>query len=113
MNELDEPTTVHWHGVDVPAAMDGVPDTSGPPIAPGGTFTYEFVATPAGTRWYHAHFDELNQQGGGLTGALIIERRDAPITADRDHTVLTQEWVTTASGQPLAAPAPAAGGGMP
>src|SRR6266851_4397083 len=49
-NELSEPTTVHWHGVDVPVAMDGVPDTSGPPIAPGGTFTYEFVASPAGNQ---------------------------------------------------------------
>ncbi len=108
-NELDEPTTVHWHGVDVPAAMDGVPDTSGPPIGPGGTFTYEFVAAPAGTRWYHAHFDELNQQGGGLTGALIIEPRDQPRTqADREYTLVTGEWVTAAGNRPT----PSATGGM-
>src|SRR5712671_3415911 len=113
-NELDEPTTVHWHGVDVPSAMDGVPDTSGPPIAPGGTFTYEFVATPAGTRWYHAHFDELNQQGGGLTGALVIEPRDPPTTKpDREYTLLTGEWVTAAVNQaPSAAPTPSVTGGM-
>src|SRR6266568_1330418 len=99
-NELDEPTTVHWHGVDVPSAMDGVPDTSGPPIAPGASFSYEFVATPAGTRWYHAHFDEMSQQGGGLAGPLIIEPRNPPTTAspDRDYTLLTQEWVTTSGG---------------
>src|SRR6266851_7668102 len=112
-NELSEPTTVHWHGVDVPVAMDGVPDTSGPPIAPGGTFTYEFVATPAGTRWYHAHFDELNQQGGGLTGALVIEPRDPPTTKpDREYTLLTGEWVTAAGNQAPAAPTPSATGGM-
>lgn len=115
-NELDEPTTVHWHGVDVPSAMDGVPDTSGPPIAPGASFTYEFVATPAGTRWYHAHFDEMNQQGGGLAGPLIIDPRNPPATAspDRDYTLLTQEWVTNSSAQAPAAPSPSAGGsGMP
>src|SRR5712692_1960920 len=110
-NELDEPTTVHWHGVEVPVAMDGVPDTSGPPIAPGGTFTYEFVATPAGTRWYHAHFDELNQQGGGLAGPLIIEPRDQPSTkTDREYTLLTGEWITMAGT--LAVPTPSAAGGM-
>ena len=58
-NNLAEPTTVHWHGVHVPANMDGVPGLSQEPIAPGGVFTYEFVATPAGTRWYHAHVDNV------------------------------------------------------
>src|SRR6266852_4084714 len=112
-NELTAPTTVHWHGVDVPVAMDGVPDTSGPPIAPGGTFTYEFVAAPAGTRWYHAHFDELNQQGGGLTGALVIEPRDPPTTKpDREYTLLTGEWVTAAGNEAAAVPTPSATGGM-
>src|SRR5216683_6793662 len=114
-NELDEPTTVHWHGVDVPSAMDGVPDTSGPPIAPGACFTYEFVATPAGTRWYHAHFDEMNQQGGGLAGPLIIERRSPPSNAalHRDYTLLTQEWVTNTAGQAVAVPTASASGSMP
>ena len=112
-NELDEATTVHWHGVDVPAAMDGVPDTSGPPIAPGGTFMYEFVATPAGTRWYHAHFDELNQQGGGLTGPLIIEPRDQPTTKpDREYTLVTGEWMTRAGNQAPAVPTPSAAAGI-
>jgi FtsP/CotA-like multicopper oxidase with cupredoxin domain len=49
-NALAEPTTVHWHGVSVPQHMDGVPGLSHEPIAPGDSFTYEFVATPAGTR---------------------------------------------------------------
>src|SRR5438093_10172729 len=76
-NNLTEPTTIHWHGVEVPVGMDGVPQLSQEPIPPGGTFTYEFVATPAGTRWYHAHFHELAEQGGGLVGALIVEPREA------------------------------------
>src|SRR6266542_4888878 len=92
-NQLSEPTTIHWHGVELPVGMDGVPDLSQQPILPGGTFTYEFVAYPAGTRWYHAHFNEVSQQGGGLAGALIIEPRapDSPTApkADREYTLLT------------------------
>src|SRR5437868_917287 len=76
------------------------------------------VASPAGTRWYHAHFDELNQQGGGLTGALVIEPRDPPSTkADREYTLLTGEWMTAAGNQARSAvPTPSVtrgmGGGM-
>src|SRR6266545_3801905 len=61
-NRLSEPTTIHWHGVDVPAAMDGVPDLSQPAVQPGATFTYEFDARPAGTRWYHTHVNSARQQ---------------------------------------------------
>src|SRR6266496_2701232 len=74
-NALTEPTTVHWHGVEVPSGMDGVPRLSQEPIPPGGSFTYEFVATPAGTRWYHAHANELAQPGGGRLRPPILERR--------------------------------------
>ena len=49
-NSLSEPTTIHWHGLDVPNAMDGVPGLTQPAVEPGGTFTYEFEARPAGTR---------------------------------------------------------------
>ena len=55
-NGLSEPTTIHWHGVDVPNAMDGVAGITQKPVQPGETFTYEFTATPTGTRWYHTHF---------------------------------------------------------
>src|SRR6266511_346513 len=50
-NLLDEPTTIHWHGVDVPNRMDGVPGLTQEPVAPGSSFVYEFMARPAGTRW--------------------------------------------------------------
>lgn len=101
-NTLSEPTTVHWHGVAVPAGMDGVPGLSQEPIPPGGSFTYEFVASSAGTRWYHSHFDEVAQQGGGLVGPLIVEPRKAA-AFDREYTVVTGQWIES-GGAPLQSP---------
>ena len=91
-NNLPEPTTIHWHGVNVPTSMDGVPHISQPPVPPGGTFTYEFIATPAGTRWYHAHFAEHKQLRLGLYAPLIIEPRDEDTRYDRDYTITFGEW---------------------
>lgn len=91
-NNLPEPTTIHWHGVNVPTSIDGVPDISQPPVPPGGTFTYEFIATPAGTRWYHAHFAEHTQLQLGLYAPLIIEPRDVGTRYDRDNTITFGEW---------------------
>ena len=56
-NELPDPTTIHWHGIQVPNAMDGVPGVTQDPIQPGEIFTYEFTAKPAGTFMYHSHYD--------------------------------------------------------
>ena len=53
-NELPVPTTIHWHGINVPNAMDGVAGLNQAPVPPGEEFVYEFTATPAGTRWYHS-----------------------------------------------------------
>ena len=78
-NELPDPTTVHWHGLAVPNAMDGVPGVTQDPIPSGGMFTYEFAAIPAGrdsqggTFFYHSHFEEDRQVSLGLSGALIVE----------------------------------------
>jgi FtsP/CotA-like multicopper oxidase with cupredoxin domain len=99
-NALAEATTIHWHGVEVPAGMDGVPGLSQDAIQPGGTFTYEFVAKPAGTRWYHAHVDELVQQGGGLAGPLIIEPREATSGAQREYVVVAQQWHDSSQQRP-------------
>jgi len=101
-NELPEPTTVHWHGLAVPNAMDGVPGVTQEPIEPGETFTYEFTATPAGrdsqggTFFYHSHFDEDRQVGLGLAGALVI---DPPVRErhDIERTILISEWNFDAS----------------
>ncbi len=91
-NHLPVPTTIHWHGIDVPLSMDGVPGLSQEPVPPGGSFTYEFVATNPGTRWYHSHVDSNLQIQLGLFGALIIDpRRPEPEHFDREYTYLLSE----------------------
>ena len=99
-NELPEPTTVHWHGVDVPFAMDGVPDLSQPTVQPDQTFVYEFVARPAGTRWYHTHFNSAQQMDLGLSAPLIIEPATAETGIDRDFTLVLDDWVIDPNGAP-------------
>ncbi len=72
-NELEQPTTVHWHGVRVPIEMDGVPDISQPEVKKGESFTYDFVVRDAGLYWYHPHVMSAAQVGFGLYGALLVE----------------------------------------
>jgi len=74
-NNLPDATTVHWHGVRLPAAMDGVPDESQPAVPPGGTFDYDFVVPDAGLFWYHPHVRSAVQVGEGLYGALLVEAK--------------------------------------
>jgi len=90
-NGLAEPTTVHWHGVRVPNAMDGVPFITQPPIEPGAEFVYEFEARDAGTFWYHPHQRTFEQSGRGLHGALVVEERE-PIRVDRDLVWVLGDW---------------------
>ena len=112
-NNLPEPTTIHWHGVPVPNAMDGVPNMPLPPIQPGETFTYEFVARPSGTYWYHPHVGyQLDQ---GLLGPLIIEPKREPGAYDREYTLVLDDWVTVDGGGPEGKerrPSTMMGGGM-
>jgi FtsP/CotA-like multicopper oxidase with cupredoxin domain len=70
-NHLPEGTTVHWHGLEVPNDMDGVPMVTQDPIPPGKSFTYEFTVNQVGTFMYHSHCDDLKQVGMGLYGAFI------------------------------------------
>jgi FtsP/CotA-like multicopper oxidase with cupredoxin domain len=91
-NDLPVPTTIHWHGVDVRPAMDGVAGLSQVPVEPGQSFTYEFVAKPAGTRWYHSHTDPAIQVPLGLYGPLIIDPASATERFDRDYTLMLAEW---------------------
>lgn len=93
LNELPEPTTIHWHGVDVPNAMDGVPFVTQEPVPPGGRFVYEFIAKPAGTRWYHTHVNEHKQLELGLYAPLIIEPALRE-PYDREYTLVLDDWVT-------------------
>lgn len=90
-NALAEDTTVHWHGLRIANAMDGVPDLTQRPIAPGETFTYEFDVPDAGTFWYHPHQRGFEQVGRGLYGPLIVEEPD-PIAVDREVTWVLDDW---------------------
>ena len=97
-NQLDQDTTVHWHGIRLPNAMDGVPGLTQPPIKPGESFTYEFTPPDAGTFWYHPHANSLEQLGRGLAGAVIVEEREPPMV-DRDLLWLLADWRLTAEGE--------------
>ena len=91
-NRLPVPTTIHWHGVNVPPAMDGPAGLNQSPVEPDSEFVYDFVATPAGTRWYHSHADPALQVPLGLYGPLIIEPRPPARPYDREYTYVLQEW---------------------
>jgi len=97
-NGLNEGTTVHWHGIRTPNAMDGVPFLTQDPIPVGGKFLYEFDALDAGTFWYHPHQRSSEQVGRGLYGPLIVEEAD-PIRVDRDLTWMLDDWRMTRDGQ--------------
>jgi FtsP/CotA-like multicopper oxidase with cupredoxin domain len=72
-NNLPEDTTIHWHGLRIPAAMDGMPGPSQPPVPSGGSFDYDFVVPDASTFWYHPHVDSAAQVGYGLYGPFIVD----------------------------------------
>ena len=76
-NHLPEPTVIHWHGLRLPAVMDGT-DMVQRPIKPGDTFTYRFTLQDAGTFWYHPHMNETVQLERGLYGALIVRGPNEP-----------------------------------
>jgi FtsP/CotA-like multicopper oxidase with cupredoxin domain len=93
-NELPEETTVHWHGIRLPNAMDGVPHLTQKPIAPGESFVYEFAPPDAGSFWYHPHANSAEQVPRGLHGALIVEEPDPP-QVDRDEIWVLADWRLT------------------
>ena len=90
-NELPVATTVHWHGLRVPNAMDGVPELTQDPIQPGSDFTYEFDLPDAGTYWYHPHLGSAEQLGRGLYGGIIVEEPEPP-EVDRDLLWILDDW---------------------
>ncbi len=90
-NRLDEPTSIHWHGILLPFQMDGVPGVTFPGIRPGETFTYRFPVKQAGTYWYHSH-SGLQEQSGHY-GAIVIEPAEAdPVLFDREHVIVLSDW---------------------
>jgi FtsP/CotA-like multicopper oxidase with cupredoxin domain len=92
VNELDVPTSIHWHGMHQPGTwqMDGVEEVSRPPVPSGAEFVYEFRATPAGTHWYHSHTGV--QYGDGLLGPLIVEELTPIAAYDREVILLLNDW---------------------
>lgn len=101
-NQLPEPTTIHWHGIEVPNAMDGVPGVTQDPVLPGETFTYEFVAKPAGSFMYHSHFESDTQVSIGLYAPFIIDPVQPENPPDVDLTFMLSEWRVT-NGETYAA----------
>lgn len=90
-NGLEVPTSVHWHGIRLPNAMDGVAGLTQKAILPGESFSYVFTPPDAGTYWYHSHVNAFEQVGRGLYGPLIIEEQ-APPTVDRDLVWMIDDW---------------------
>lgn len=90
-NDLPQPTTIHWHGVRVPNAMDGVPGVTQEPIPPGGTFTYRFVPKDAGTFWFHPHVRGAEQVERGLYGVLVVDDAE-PLPYSRDEVWVLDDW---------------------
>lgn len=78
INDLSEPTTIHWHGIALPASMDGT-DATQRPVEPGEEYEYRFVVPDAGTFWYHAHSNETVQMERGMYGALIVDGEAEPV----------------------------------
>jgi FtsP/CotA-like multicopper oxidase with cupredoxin domain len=97
-NELPEETTVHWHGVRVENAMDGVPDMPLPAIQPGESFLYDFVPPDAGTYWFHPHVGM--QLDRGLYGALVVEPVNETLPYDREATLVLDDWLDGLRGTP-------------
>ncbi|HSK04674.1 MAG TPA: multicopper oxidase family protein [Kofleriaceae bacterium] len=91
-NRLPQETTIHWHGVRVPNAMDGVPHATQPPVQPGASFTYEFTPKDAGTYWFHPHVRSSEQVERGLYGLLIVDDR-APPPYSRDVAWILDDWL--------------------
>lgn len=90
-NALEQPTSVHWHGIRIDNAMDGVPGLTQAAVLPGQSFDYDFVAPDAGTYWYHSHNRTSEQIGRGLYGPLIVDETDPP-DVDHDLTLVIDDW---------------------
>ncbi len=96
-NATGRASAVHWHGIHIDNAMDGVPGLTQEAVAPGAGFAYDFAVPHPGTYWYHAHHRSWEQVAKGLYGPLIVEER-APPRVDRDITAVLDDWRLTEDG---------------
>lgn len=91
INNLPQPSTIHFHGIRVPNAMDGVPGVTQDPVQPGETFTYEFTPKDAGTFWFHPHVNSSEQMEKGLYGTFIVEDTETK-EYSKDVTWVIDDW---------------------
>ncbi len=91
-NRLPIATTIHWHAIILPNGMDGVAGITQPAIPPGETYVYDFIFPDAGTFMYHPHFDNMTQEGMGLTGMIVVHPRNPARRPDRDFALMLHEW---------------------
>lgn len=98
VNELEQPTSIHWHGVRIDNAMDGVPGLTQDAVPPGESFDYIFTVPDAGSFWYHTHNRTWEQLARGLYGLLIVEDDDDQLF-DRDIYLAIDDWKLTQQGQ--------------
>ncbi|MDM9619859.1 multicopper oxidase family protein [Rhizobium sp. S96] len=101
-NTLDEPTTIHWHGLRIANKMDGVPFMTQPYVYTGDSFDYAFTPPDAGTFWYHPHCNTLTQMGHGMTGVIVVEDAEDP-TFDSEVVLNLRDWRLGSDGQFIAA----------
>ena len=100
-NRLDEPTTIHWHGLRIDNRMDGVPFLTQPYVYGGDGFDYAFTPPDAGTFWYHPHCNTLEQIGRGLAGLLVVEDPADPVF-DAEIVLNLRDWRLGGDGQFIA-----------
>jgi FtsP/CotA-like multicopper oxidase with cupredoxin domain len=97
-NALSAATSLHFHGVRVPNAMDGVPDVTQPAVPAGGSFDYSFVVPDAGLFWYHPHFDSVAELGSGLYGPLLVEDPAEPSELGDEVVLVLSDMTLDANG---------------
>lgn len=100
-NGLDEPTTIHWHGLRIDNRMDGVPFMTQPYVYTGDSFDYAFTPPDAGTFWYHPHCNTLTQMGHGMTGVIVVEDPADP-QFDTEVVLNLRDWRLGGKGQFIA-----------
>ncbi len=100
-NRLDEPTTIHWHGLRIDNKMDGVPFLTQPYVYGGDGFDYAFTPPDAGTFWYHPHCNTLEQMGRGLAGLIVVEDSADPVF-DAEIVLNLRDWRLGGDGQFIA-----------
>lgn len=98
INQLEQPTSIHWHGIRIDNAMDGVVGLTQDAVQPGDAFKYDFVVPDAGTYWYHTHNRAWEQLARGLYGALIVDEANGPVF-DHDIPFILDDWRLNAAGE--------------